>query len=124
MKVLKHAIAKDPENANAYYLMGNLLFDRRPDEAMEDWNKAGRINDHFPMVWRNLAFGEFHYKHNTDKAISYIEKAISQESGHPIWYAELADYYDQSDKDFRECLGMMENHIDVVNQDITLPRNW
>ncbi len=122
LAVLKHAIAKDPGNASAYYLAGNLLFDRRPEEAMEDWNKAAGINDHFPMVWRNLAFGEFHFEHNTGKAITYIEKAISQESSQPIWYAELADYYDQSDKDFRDCLSLMEKHIDVVKQDISAPK--
>ena len=122
LKVLNHAIAKDPGNANAYYLTGNLLFDRRPEEAIEAWNKAVSIKNHFPMGWRNLAFGAFHHDHNAGKAISYIEKAISQESSHPIWYAELADYYDQSDKDFRDCLSLMEEHIDVVKRDISAPK--
>ncbi len=123
MKVLKHAIAKDPGNENAYYLLGNLLFDRRPDEAMEAWNKAVSINDHLPMAWRNLAFGDFHYKHNTEQAISNLKKAITQSADYPIWFSELAGYYDQSGEDFRECLGIMENHIDVVKMDIDAPKN-
>ncbi len=123
MSVLKHAIAKDAGNANAWYLLGNLLFDRRPDEAMEAWHKAVSIRDQFPMAWRNLAFGEFHYRHNTDHAISNIKKAISQEGGYPLWYSELADYYDQSDADFRECLEILENHLDVVKKDIDAPKD-
>jgi len=76
--VLANAVEKDPQNAEAYYLLGNLLYDKRPADAMQAWQKAVAIKSNFPMVWRNLAFGEFFYLKNTEKAIENISKKPSQ----------------------------------------------
>jgi hypothetical protein len=121
-QVLGYAVEKDPQNAVAYYLLGNLLYDRRPDEAMQAWQKAAQISDHFPMVWRNLAFGAFHHLKETDKAIEYQRRAIAADANHPRWYSELENYYDLSGHDFRECLVVFEKNADVVKRDVTAPQ--
>jgi tetratricopeptide (TPR) repeat protein len=121
-KVLKYAIKKDTFNAVACYLLGNLLYDRRPDEAMKAWNMAIQAKKEFPMVWRNLAFGAFYHENGTEKAIEFMKKAIGEDSNHPLWYAELENYYDLSRADFRECLAIMEKNIDVVKMDVTAPQ--
>ncbi|MDR1919448.1 MAG: DUF5107 domain-containing protein, partial [Tannerellaceae bacterium] len=121
-KVLKYAIEKDGQNVVASYLLGNLLYDRRPDEAMEAWNRAIQAKNDFPMVWRNLAFGAFYHENSAEKAIECMKKAIAADSHHPLWYAELENYYDLSRADFRECLALMEKHIDVVRMDVTAPQ--
>ena len=120
--VLKFAIEKDPSNAAACYLLGNLLYDKRPAEAMAAWQKAGEIKSEFSMVWRNLAFGAFYHEKNVDKAVSLIKKAIEIDPNHPRWYAELEVYYDQSSFDFKECLAIMEKNVDVLKGDVTAPQ--
>ena len=121
--VLKYAVEKDQSNAAAYYLLGNLLYDKRPDEAISDWEKAVQIRNDFPMVWRNLSFGAFHHQKDIDKSVDLIKKAINGDSNHPRWYAELENYYDASKSDFRECLAIMEKNVDILKKDVTAPQS-
>ncbi|MDR2470420.1 MAG: DUF5107 domain-containing protein [Tannerella sp.] len=119
--VLKYAAGK-AASASALYLLGNLLYDRRPNEAIEAWQKAVQTKADFPMVWRNLAFGAFYHEKNIEKAVEHIRKAIAQNGNHPLWYTELENYYDLSSLDFRECLAIMEKNVDAVKRDVTAPQ--
>jgi len=120
--ILANAVEKDPQNAEALYLLGNLLYDKRPDDAIQAWQKAITIKNNFPMVWRNLAFGEFFHNSNKDKAIEYQQKAISFDANHPRWYSELESYYDLSAYSYKECLAILEKNSDVVKRDVTAPQ--
>ncbi len=122
-KVLQYVINVDPKNANVFYLLGNLLYDKRPDEAMKYWRVAVSIRDDFPMAWRNLAFGTFYHEGNATNAIQFIKNAIQGDPNQPIWYAELETYYDNSSENFRECLAIMEKHLDVLIKDINAPKS-
>jgi len=122
-KVLQYLIKADPKNKNVCYLLGNLLYDKRPDEAMNYWKLAISNNDDFPMAWRNLAFGAYYHDGNTTEAVRYIKKAIEKDPTQALWYAELENYYDHSGEDFRECLAIMEKHIDVLINDINAPKS-
>ena len=122
--VLNKAIAMDAKNSMAYYLLGNLLYDNRPVDAMLAWQKAGEIDNSIPMVWRNLAFGSFYHDRNATKAIEYMTKAISLDNSYPLWYAELSKYYDGSDLDFKQNLEILERNLDVVKQDVAAPKTF
>jgi len=123
LEVLKFAIAQSPDNAIPYYLLGNLLYDKRPEDAIQAWNEALEADENFGMVRRNLAFGAFYHQNDAEKAIEYIKKAIEINSDQAIWYAEMENYFDHSDADFRECLGIMASHIEVVKKDINAPKS-
>ncbi|MDR1335332.1 MAG: DUF5107 domain-containing protein [Tannerella sp.] len=122
-KVLLSAVMKDSRNAAGYYLLGNLLYDRRPDDAMDMWQEAVDIRDDFSMARRNLAFGAFHHKKNIEEAVEQMQKAIAADANHPRWYAELENYYDLSRFDFRECLAIMEKNMEAVKRDVAAPEN-
>ena len=122
--VLQNAIQTDPENAMAYYLLGNLLYDNRPDDAIASWEKAGAIDSNIPLVWRNLAFGDFYHLKNPKKAIEHITKAIALDGNNPLWFAELSKYYDESDEDFTENLKILRNNLDIVKQDVSAPKTY
>ncbi|MGI9549588.1 MAG: tetratricopeptide repeat protein, partial [Aurantibacter sp.] len=122
--VLKKAIAIDPQNVTAYYLLGNLLYDHRPPDAMDAWQKAGNIDNSVPMVWRNLAFGSFYRDKNPSKAIEYMSKAISSDNSNPLWYAELSKYYDESDADFKDNLDILKKNIDIAKEDVAAPKTY
>ncbi len=123
LEVLEFAISQRPENAIPYYLLGNLLYDKRPADAIQAWNRALEADGNFGMVWRNLAFGTFYHENDAEKAIEYIKKAIELDPDHAIWYAEMENYYDHSNADFRECLDIMASNIDVVKKDINAPKS-
>lgn len=122
-KILAYAVAKAPHDATALYLLGNLLYDRRPDEAMDAWSRAIAADDRLSVVRRNLAFGAFHHERNIRKAIEEMHRAIAMDALHPLWYAELESYCDLSDDDPAACLAIMEANIDVVKKDITAPKS-
>jgi len=67
-------------------------------------------------------FGAFYHENDGDKAIKYIKKAIEIEGSHPIWYAEMENYYDLSNTDYKECLEIMANNEEVVKNDISAPK--
>ena len=123
-KVLNNAIKIDNQDANAYYLLGNLLYDNRPEDAMAAWQKASQIGISDAMVWRNLAFGAFYHQKDPAKAIDYMTKAISLNNSYPLWYDELSHYYDESDFDFKNNLAILRNNIDVVKKDVSAPKTY
>ena len=120
--ILTLAIEKDPQNAEALYLLGNLLYDRRPEAAMEAWQKAATIKNNFAMVLRNLAFGSFYLDKSTSKALEYQLKALASNTGYPRWYSELERYFDLSGHDYKECLAIFEKNKDIVIKDVTAPQ--
>jgi len=121
--VLNYAINKGDGQPTPSYLLGNLLYDKRPDDAIEAWENTVKFADQFAMAWRNLAFGTFYNENDIESAIKYIDKAISIDKSHPLWFAEMADYYDLSDKDFRACLEIMAENIEVIKEDVTAPKS-
>jgi tetratricopeptide (TPR) repeat protein len=120
--VLKNAIKLDSENTSAYYLLGNLLYDNRQDDAMKAWDMASGMNSEIPMVWRNLAYGAYYHNKDMPQAIDYMTKAISLDGSRPLWYAELSKYYDASGVDFSGYLDILNENIDVVKQDVEAPK--
>ncbi|NMH89832.1 DUF5107 domain-containing protein [Flavivirga algicola] len=120
--VLKNAIRLDAQNAAAYYLLGNLLYDHRKEDAINAWKKASELNNDIPMVWRNLAFSAYHNNKDMKQAINYISKGIALRNDIPLWYAELSKYYNESDSDYKACLTILENNIDIVKQDVKAPK--
>lgn len=120
--VLKHAIALDKDNARAYYLLGNLLYDNRKEEGISAWKKASELDNSIPMVWRNLAFGAYHHQKDMDLAIKYISKAIELHNAIPLWYAELSKYFSVSGEDYKACLAILEDNIDIIKKDVQAPK--
>jgi len=120
---LQEAVEHDAAAAIPNYLLGNLLFDKRPEDAIRAWTSALEVDKEFAMVWRNLAFGAFYTENKTEKAIEYLQKAIQLENSHPLWYAELATYYDVSDEDYHQCLEILAENVEVVKKDITAPKH-
>ena len=122
--VLKEAITNNPNDVIAYYLLGNLLYDHRPKDAMDLWKKAKEIDNSIPMVYRNLAFGSFYNDKDPHKAIESITQAIAIDNSNPLWYAELSKYYDQSDADYKQNLEILKSNLDVVKNDVAAPKTY
>ena len=120
--VLQYAISVEENDSQAFYLLGNLLYDNRPIDAMTAWKNASASENADAMVWRNMAFGEFYTNKNPKEAITNMTKAISLNGNNPLWFSELSKYYDESDQDYTENLKILQDNIDVVREDVTAPK--
>jgi tetratricopeptide (TPR) repeat protein len=76
MLLLERAIARNPQDAQAPYYLGNMLYDRRRyQEAIALWERATSLDPSFPTAWRNLGFGYFNVLHEDDRALNAFEHA-------------------------------------------------
>ena len=121
--VLQFAIEKSPSKAIPYYLLGNLLYDNRPDEAIAAWEKSREADQRLAMVWRNLAFGAFHHGNDIRQAKESMNQAIALDPNQPLWYRELAEYSDLAGSDLSACIKTMTENIKQVKEDINAPKS-
>lgn len=96
VKVYKTALNYLPEAANTYYYLGNLLFDKQPDQAMNYWQQAVKYKPDFAMAYRNLGWGYRYHVKDLGKAIANYEKAIRIDNSQAIWFTELDQVYESA----------------------------
>ena len=74
--VLESAISRHPDDGAAFYLLGNLLYDRlRHEEAIDAWEKAAARNPSHPTVWRNLGIAYFNVRKDQKAALAAFDRA-------------------------------------------------
>lgn len=67
----------DPNDVDAAYLLGNMLYDRRRyEEAIEAWERSVAGDPDFDIPWRNLGIAYFNVQHDPAKALDAFEKAV------------------------------------------------
>ena len=90
MKVLQAAIAANFGDARAPYYLGNFLYDRRRHrDAIEQWERAAKLDPAFPTVWRNLGIAYYNVGHDEQKAREAFRRArIADPSDARILYEE------------------------------------
>lgn len=76
LPVLQRAVALKPSDSHAYYLLGNLLYDKQPEKAIGEWTKAAQLDPSDANVQSNLAVAYWQSERNPSKAIPYMEKAM------------------------------------------------
>ncbi|MGD2094144.1 MAG: DUF5107 domain-containing protein [Phycisphaerales bacterium] len=125
VEVLGRAMKVNPDDARAPYYLGNLLFDRQPEEAVRLWEKSVSLGVSYPVVYRNLAvaYSRQEKENALDKAISNLEKAVSLKPKYPIHFFELDQLYEANGESPEKRLAMLEkNHKVVVERDDALSR--
>jgi len=76
--VLRRAQRVNPSDARAPYYLGNLLYDkRRYDDAIEQWERARRLDRGFSIVHRNLALAYHNRRHDLSRARSSLRRALA-----------------------------------------------
>ncbi|MBN2269856.1 MAG: DUF5107 domain-containing protein, partial [Sedimentisphaerales bacterium] len=121
--VLNRAIEQNPSDARAAYYLGNLYYDNQPEKAIQAWEAAGRLDDAFPTVHRNLAFAYSHGENNVPKAIAAMEKAVACDNSDPRLFYELDCLYEAGGVSPEKRLALFEsNRQTVAQRDDTLSR--
>lgn len=112
--VLNQAIDINPDDSNAWFMLGNLLFyHRRHGEAVNAWHKSAEKNPGNAIAYRNLANGIFFLEKDTLKAIQMLEKAAALESGDLRILQEL-DYSYEAYGEIHKRLTILEERKDLV----------
>ena len=75
--ILEAAMHANPADARAPYYLGNLLYDRRRQEAaIRQWERSAKLDPNFSVVWRNLGIGYFNIRCQPAKARATYDKAL------------------------------------------------
>lgn len=81
---------------------------------MAAWELAAQRDPSFPVVFRNLGIARFNKAGNPEKALSCYEKAFSLDPTDARVLMELDQLYKRLNKDPRQRLEFLEEHLSVV----------
>lgn len=96
IEVLKHAMEVNPADARAPYYFGNLLYEKQPENAVIEWEKARSLDPDFYIVHRNLGVAYEEFEKDIPKAIKSLEKAAECNSTDPRLLYELDVLYEKN----------------------------
>jgi tetratricopeptide (TPR) repeat protein len=116
VNVLKKVMEYFPEDAKPWYYLGNLLYDRQPEKAIEAWENAGRLDPGFAIAHRNLGWGYYHHQGDGNKAIVEYEKALSLKKDEPVYYEELDALYELGNAPVEKRLALFDGNNETVSK--------
>lgn len=112
--ILRQAMQKNPKDANAPYLLGCLLYDNQPENALKAWEESRQRDDKFAPTHRNLALAYAQHEKNVSKAIASLEKAVALNPKEPRFFYELDVQYEAGGAPVAKRLEMLTKHHDAV----------
>ncbi len=115
VNVLQAALAQNPHDSKAYYFLGNILYDKQPEKAIEYWEKAVEKSP-LAMAYRNLGWGYYRHYKDIGKAIPNYELAIDLDNSNAIFYTELDMLYELNNSPIETRLKIFEGNQDAVYQ--------
>jgi tetratricopeptide (TPR) repeat protein len=112
--VLRRAMEFSPGDANAPYLLGCLLYDNQPENAIKAWEEARRRDGKFALTHRNLGLAYAQHEKNIPKAIASLERAIELNPTEPRFFYELDAQYEAAGTPVATRLEMLTKHHEAV----------
>ena len=112
--VLRRAMEANPKDGNAAYLLGCLLYDNQPENAIKAWEEARRRDGRFALTHRNLGLGYAQYEKNIPKAIASLEKAIELNPSEARFFFELDTQHEAAGTPVARRLELLTKHHDTV----------
>ena len=114
---LQSAIESVPEDAKAYYYLGNIWYDKRQyDLAIEAWEASVQHDATFPTVWRNLALAYFNKKQQEQKTIECMERAFQLDTTDARILMELDQLYKRVSRPHAERLAFLLKYAELLVQ--------
>jgi len=114
MKVYQTALDYHPEDSRACYYLGNLLYDKQPELAIEWWEKAVAFDHSLAMAHRNLGWGYQQTHEDTERAIRAYHTAIRHDPSQPRFYSELDKLMEKGGRPIESRLELLtDNHAHV-----------
>lgn len=86
--VLKKAIELFPDNYKPHYYLGNLLYEKQPENAVAQWKIVNEMEPDFAMAWRNIGWYNWLLSKNYPEAKKYYLKAIELDPSSALFLEE------------------------------------
>jgi tetratricopeptide (TPR) repeat protein len=116
LDILRAAVEYNENDANAWYYMGNILYDHQPNKAILNWGQAVKLNPRMAIAHRNLGWGYYRYLDNVPGAIAHYETAISLNREDPTYIVELDRLYELNNESPEKRLALFMDNQEVVKQ--------
>jgi tetratricopeptide (TPR) repeat protein len=111
--VLRAALAANPSDASAHFLLGALLFSKGiVDPALDEWQKAEALNPTIPSLQLSLGRALLEMKKQPGAAIADLQRGIAAEPTNSALYVELDQAMGQTGKSASQCADMMKTFPD------------
>ncbi len=113
--VLRYAMEHNDKDANAPYLLGNLLYDKGQwEKAFECWTKSNELDGSNYIVHRNLALAYFNKLKDSEKAVSEMERAFRLSPDNARILYELDQLYKQTNVPVKKRLKLMADNMELA----------
>lgn len=125
LMALQLAVQVRPEDAKAWYYLGNFWYGaRQHQEAVRCWEASRAADATFPTVHRNLALAYYNKQHKPFEAKTSLEKAFELDPTDARVLMELDQLYKKWGVLPDERLTFLERYPDQVNErdDLILER--
>lgn len=116
VKVMNLVSKYNPKDAKPYYYLGNLLYDKQPQTAIENWELAVKLDPSLAIAWRNLGWGYYRHSQDIPKAITAYEKAYALKKDEPLYYSELDVLYEKVNAPIEKRARLFAGSNDIVKQ--------
>jgi tetratricopeptide (TPR) repeat protein len=114
---LQKAIEVNPNDAKAYYYLGNLWYDKRQHaDAISCWEKSVLIDSGFPTAKRNLALGYFNDLNRESEAIKLLEEAFELDTSDTRILFELDQLYKRTQRPHSERKAFLDKYRKQVDE--------
>jgi len=113
--VLQHAYLINPNDAYAFYYLGNLWYDKRQyADAISCWEQSAKLNDSFATVFRNLAIATYNKLNEPQKALQYLERAYDLNNDDNRVLMELDQLYKRLNRPPEQRLSFILSHQNIA----------
>lgn len=113
--VLNTALEINKEDNKALYYLGLLYYDKQQyDLAINLWERAIKLDQKFPTVFRNLGLAYYNKKQDQEKALLNYEKAFSLDTKDSRILMELDSLYKKLNKSASYRLDFLNKHLFVA----------
>ncbi len=113
LAVLERAIAFDPADATAHFLLGSWSMSAgMVDTAIEQWNFARRLNPHIPVLHRNLGLTLFALKRDNRVAVEVFREGLQEDPSNTELYTRLTQALSILDRPASDRVEVLERYPD------------
>ncbi len=116
VKVLEHVIKQNKNFKKAPCYLGTYWYAKRNyKEAIQNWEHSARLDDTYPVPFRNLGLAYFNKEKESAKSLKAMEKAFSINPGDARILMELDQLYKTLNKPLDFRLKNLESYPDLTN---------
>jgi tetratricopeptide (TPR) repeat protein len=116
LPVLRAALAANPSDASAHFLLGSLWFSHGiVDPAIEEWKTAESLNPEIPTLDASLGRALLDVKKKPEEAAVVFQRGLQADSANPAVYIGLDRAMMQMDKSPSKRAEMLKRFPDQAN---------